>query len=157
MRNLPEIGALYLQIDAVLEEECADARNRADVPAILRTEAKQLVNDQAYFVLCWGQLEAEIDEKCRAAIRSRIGSPDWQDRRVWDLFNPDDKRLSGLSFEDRTSIVLDKQGGRGSPLARVMYYYALRNQFAHGKLSKTRIDVHAVIQEFYQIQAAVRT
>ena len=157
MRNLPRIGALYSEIDSFLEDERTNAKRRADQQAVQRIEAKQIVNGQAYFVLCWGQLEVEIDDKCRTAIRSRINKPNWEDRRVWDLYNPDEKRLSGLSFEDRTSIVLEKNGGSGSPRARVMHYYALRNKIAHGTLSTTPIDVPGVIREFYVIQGALRT
>jgi hypothetical protein len=157
MRDLPQIGALYSQVDSFFEDERTTARENADNQAVQRIEAKQIVNDQAYFVLCWGQLEAEIDDKCRTAIRARINRPNWEERRVWDLLNPDDKRLSGLSFEERATIVLDKNGGSGSPRARVMYYYALRNQIAHGTLTKTRIDVPGVIQEFYVIQSALQT
>jgi hypothetical protein len=122
---------------------------------VQKIEAKQVLNDQAYFVLCWAQLEIEIDEKCRNAIRSRIKSGNWATRRAWDLFNPYDKRLSGLSFEERTALVLDKGGGRGSPWARVMDYYALRNKIAHGTPSGQHVDVPAVVQNFYVIQSAL--
>ncbi len=46
---------------------------------------KRLINDQAYFVLAWGQLEADIDKACR--------------------------HLSGLSFENRMTLVPEKGSG----------------------------------------------
>jgi hypothetical protein len=64
--------------------------------------------------------------------------------------------MSGLRFEDRTALVLDQSGGPGSPWAKVMLYYSLRNQIAHGELLANRIDVGTVVQEFFQIQGALQ-
>ena len=157
MRDLPFIRAVYLEIDAGLEAERSAARASEDSHAVDRIEQKQRINDQAYFVLCWGQLETAIDDTCRAAIRRRRASGNWTVRRAWDLYNPDEDRLSGLRFEDRTALVLDRSAGAGSAWARVMTYYALRNQIAHGGLQAERIDVDEVVQEFFQIQASLHS
>ena len=155
MQDLAALAALYAELDAHLEDLRSQAALDGDRHAVERIETKQRLNDQAYFVLCWGQLEAEINEACHAAIRTRRASANWAVRRGWDLYNPDDRRLSGLSFEDRVALVLDRQGGSGSPWGRVMSYYATRNQIAHGDLMSDRIDVTAVVGEFYQIQSAL--
>ena len=105
--------------------------------------------------MCWGQLEAEIDAACRRAIKLRIDDPDWQVRRSWYLYNPDDKRLSGLAFENRAALVLDRDAGKGSPWARTMFHYRTRNEIAHGTLRSTRIDVRAFIRDCLTIQAAL--
>lgn len=146
---------MYLQIDVEFESQRSEAVATADNDAVSRIENKQRINDQAYFVLCWGQLETEIDRRCRQAIRHRRGSGNWQIRRAWDLYNPDDDRMSGLRFEDRTALVVDRNGGVGSPWAKVMSYYSLRNQIAHGTLLARRIDVDSVVQEFFQVQGAL--
>jgi hypothetical protein len=156
VKDAAEIAAAYQIVDALLEERRGEAAAKASSPEVARIEARQKLNDQAYFILAWGQLETEIDEKCRAAIRKARQSPGWRDRRVWDLFNPDDRRLSGLSFEERAAVVLDKNGGSGSPWAKVQNYYALRNQIAHGTLRPERIDVAEVVNDFWVIQAALQ-
>jgi len=156
VRDLPFIRAVYLEIDAALEAQRSAARASEDSRAVNRIEERQRINDQAYFVLCWGQLETAIDDACRAAIRKRRASGNWAVRRGWDLYNPDDERLSGLRFEDRTALVLDRGAGAGSLWAKVMRYYALRNQIAHGALQAERIDVDEVAQEFFQIQAGLQ-
>jgi hypothetical protein len=156
VRDLPHIRALYLEIDAELEAQRSESRLAGDANAVDRIETKQRINDQAYFVLCWGQLETAIDDTCRAAIRKRRSSGNWAVRRAWDLYNPDDDRLSGLKFEDRTALVLDQDAGAGSPWARVMRYYALRNQIAHGDLQAQRIDLDEVVKDFFLIQAALQ-
>jgi hypothetical protein len=157
VRDLPQIFALYDEIDAELEARRSEAKAGGLLNAADSIEIKQRINDQAYFVLCWGQLESAIDEKCRAAIRVRQASGNWATRRAWDLYNPDDRRLSGLRFEDRVALVLDRGAGHGSPWSRVMRYYELRNQIAHGDLQAQRIDVDAVVQEFFQIQSVLQS
>ncbi len=154
MRDLPHILTVYLQIDSDFEAQRTAAAG--DTNAVNRIEQKQRINDQAYFALCWGQLEAEIDRQCRSAIRHRVSSGNWQTRRAWDRYNPDDRRISGLTFEGRTALVLDKNAGTGSPWAKVMNYYAIRNQIAHGELLAQRIDIDSVAQEFFQIQGALQ-
>ena len=152
MKKLPEILAAYRALDTLLESE----RSQSDANGAERARVFQVLNDQAYFLLCWGQLETEIDETCRRSIRARRSSGDWTVRRGWDLYNPDDRRLSGLSFEDRTALVLDRAGARGRPYARAMLYYEIRNRVAHGKLEADRLDVIAIAQDFYAIQAALQ-
>lgn len=149
MKDLPRILSAYVELDAILEQEIG----RTPVP--VQVQARQVLNDQAYFLLCWGQLEIEIDGKCRDAVRWRRRDADWQIRRAWDLYNPDDKRFSGLSFEDRVKLVLDGNGGRASPYAVTMKNYSIRNEIAHGKLRSTRIEVGAFVQDCFVIQAAL--
>jgi hypothetical protein len=156
MRDLPLIRSVYSEIDAQFEAARIEATGRRDMLAIERIERKQRVNDQAYFVLCWGQLETAIDEKCRSAIRTRRSDVNWAVRRGSDIYNPEEDRISGLRFEERTALVLDRSSGRGSPWARVMSHYSLRNQIAHGTLLAQRIDLDAVTQEFFQIQGELK-
>ncbi len=153
MRDLPHIESIYVEVDGALDAQRTAAHADGDTAAVQRIESKQRINDQAYFVLCWGQLEMAIDDMCRNAIRRRQSSGNWAIRRAWDLYNPDDDRLSGLRFEHRTALVLDQKAGSNSPWAKTMSYYALRNQIAHGTLKAERIDIHEVVQEFFQIQS----
>src|ERR1700677_2339221 len=132
MQDLAALASIYVELDAYFEGSRLRLAKVGDLPSVERIENKQRLNDQAYFVLCCGQLEVAIDETCRTAIRKRSASSDWSVRRAWDLYNPAEKRLSGLSFEDRAALILDRRGGPGSPWARVQFYYALRNQIAHG-------------------------
>ena len=131
MRNLAAIDAFYAEIDTLLERQRAAAEAAGDATA-------------------------EIDEKCRAVIRKRRASRDWNIRRAWELFNPDDRRLSGLSFEERTALVLDKTANSGESWARISRYYQSRNQIAHGTLSTQRIEVTLVIADFYNIQGELQ-
>lgn len=150
MRDLQAIAAVYEQLDNFLES-LRDATD-CDDEGLERLAQRQRINDQAYFVLAWGQLESDVEDACRDAIRRGQTDRDWRRRRAWSLYNPDDRRLSGLSFEDRLTLVLEK----GSDYwRRTMQHYNVRNQIAHGALRSERIDVSSVVQEFYLIQSAL--
>ena len=151
MKDLALIEATWTKLDFALERELQGAES-AENTKILR---QQIINDQAYFILCWGQLEDEIDARCRAAVSRRRSHADWQVRRAWDLYNPSEARFSGLSFENRARLVLDGQAGRGSAYSMTIKHYGSRNQIAHGKLQATRIDVSAFVADCYTIQAAL--
>lgn len=151
MKDLARIEALWIKLDLALEAELASLADR-DRGKIID---QQVLNDQAYFILCWGQLENEINGQSRNAVRRRNKSADWQVRRAWDLYNPDEPRFSGLSFDSRARLVLDGQAGRKSAFALAMKHYNSRNQIAHGALQKTRIDVSAFVADCYLIQSAL--
>ena len=95
---------------------------------------------------------ADIADACRSTIRHAQTHGDWRDRRAWTLYNPDDRRLSGLSFENRLTLVLEKGSENWK---KVSQHYSVRNQIAHGRLRSQRIDVSRVIEEFYLIQASL--
>ena len=151
MKDSARIEAAYDRLDLLLERERASAQAQQ----IVRLETEQVWNDQAYFLLCWGQLEIERSQDCRSAIRGRIAHSDWQVRRSWYLYDPEDKRLSGLKFEERAALVMDRGAGKGSAWAKTMFHYTARNEIAHGNLRSTRIDVSTFVQDCYVIQSAL--
>lgn len=65
--------------------------------------------------------------------------------------NPDDRRLSGPSFENCLTLVLESGSGEWS---RTMQFYSVRIQIAHGTLLSERIDVSGEVQELFGIQAS---
>ena len=152
MSDLRAIADLYAEVDDSLEALRDNAIADGATAERERTQHKQRLNDQAYFVLAWGQLEDDIVEACRSTVRHAQTHGNWRDRRAWTLYNPDDRRLSGLSFENRLTLVLEK----GSPYWRkVLQHYRVRNQIAHGRVRSQRIDVSSVIGEFYLIRGSL--
>ncbi len=152
--NLQQIANLYQQVDNYLET-LRDKVQLTDYSSTNWDDAidrKQEINDQAYFVLAWGQLETEIEEACRSVIEEGQSHSNWNTHRVWMLFNLGNRRLSGLRFEDRLSLVLEKGGENWK---RTMKFYQIRNQIAHGKLLFERIDVSEAIQEFFNIRLSL--
>ena len=149
MSDLQAIAASYERLDRFLGDlrDSRDAAGEDDERD--RVARERELNDQAWFVLAWGQLETDIDDACRAAIRHAQSQEDWRYRRAWSLYNPDDRRLSGLSFENRLTLVLEKGSGEWK---RAMQFYSVRNQIAHGTLLSERIDVSSEIQDFFRIR-----
>ena len=152
MSDLRTIADLYAEVDDFLEALRDKAIADGATKHRERIEHKQRINDQAYFVLAWGQLEADIVNACRSTIRYAQTHGDWRDRRSWTLYNPDDRRLSGLSFENRLTLVLEKGSENWK---KVLQHYSVRNQIAHGRLRSQRIDVSRVIEEFHQIATSL--
>ena len=152
MRAMAQILALYQEIDRGLESALKKALAEGDRAAADRIEQKQKVNDQAYFVLAWGQLETEIDDACRALIRRRRANASWDMRRGFDFYDPEGRRLSGLAFDRRLSLVLDRSGGPGRPWSKVIAYYETRNQIAHGRLQDDRLELSDTVADFYEVQ-----
>ncbi len=148
MKDLPAIVTLYGITDASLQK-LWDEAGSDDPETRARIEHSRAINDQGCFLLAWGQLEADIHEACREAIRAGRRHVDWRIRRAWTLYNPDDPRLSGLSFPNRLRLVLET----GSPgWARAMRHYGMRNEIAHGNLRSDRMDIPRAIREFHEIQ-----
>lgn len=152
MNRLTSLLVAYDALDELLERE----RDRAiDDEAKKKIDDRLRLNDHAHLLLGWGYLEAEIDRKCREAIRKRRDNPDWTRRRGWDLYDPDNKRLSGLSLEDRVRLLIDAQAPSGE-WKLAMHWYQLRNKIAHGGSHADRIDFGEVVKEFFLIQSALK-
>ena len=85
MSDLRTIAASYERIDRFLGDlrDSCDAAGEIDEREQIARE--QELNDQAWFVLAWGQLEADIDDACRHAIRYAQSHEDWRYRRAWTL------------------------------------------------------------------------
>ena len=82
MSDIDAIATLYQEVDNFFEglrDQAKEAEERC------RIEYQQKLNEQACFVLAWGQLEAEINEACRNAIHLGQSHEEWRYRRAWSL------------------------------------------------------------------------
>ncbi len=149
MRDLEAIAASFLQVDKSLEDLRDRHHAAGESEERDRVARQQRLNEQAYFVLAWGQLEAEVGEACRDAIRLGQSHEDWRQRRAWSLYDSDNPRLS---FRNRLMLVLDRTSDEWR---RIMVLYEVRNQVAHGDLLSEGIDVPTVIEDFYRIQLSL--
>ena len=70
MSDRQAVTAAYEQIEFE-PRSLRDAEDGAgDEPPSDPVDEERRINDQAFFVLAWGQLEADIEESCRDAIRN---------------------------------------------------------------------------------------
>ena len=149
MSDLQAIAGVYERIDNFFEDLRDSYDAAGDEVERDGVEREQRINDQAYFVLAWGQLEADVDDACRDAIRQGRLNEDWRSRRPWSLYDAENPRLS---FRNRLRLVLDESSDEWK---KTIDHYKVRNDIAHGSLLSKRIDVSSVIQEFYGIQASL--
>lgn len=146
MTDLEAMTVLFQQVDNSLEELREQHDKAGKVDDRERVERQQILNAQAHFVLAWGQLEADVDEVCRAAIERGILQQDWRQRRTWIVCKEDIERLN---FKQRLSLVLDRSTVEWSATLR---YYNLRNQITQGGLGHTNIDFLTVVADFNYIR-----
>ena len=146
MSDIEAIAALYQQVDNLLENLRDQAEGDQERN---RIAYQQKLNEQACFVLAWGQLEAEKDKACRNAIRLGKSHEEWQYRRAWSLYDSENPRLS---FRNRLTLVLDQSKEEWK---RTMEYYEVRNQIAHGNLRSEEINVSRVIDDFNDILSSL--
>ena len=149
MRDLEAIAASFLQVDDSLEDLRDRHHAAGEAEERDRVARQQRLNEQAYFVLAWGQLEAEVGEACRDAIRLGKSHEEWRQRRTWSLYDSENRRLS---FRNRPRLVLDQTSNEWR---RTMELYDVRNQIAHGDLLSEGIEVPTVIEDFYRIQSSL--
>lgn len=152
MKALAAIEALYSEINDGFDQMLDQAREVGDAAAADRVEQKQRINDSAYFILAWGQLEAEINRVAEAAVRTRRADIRWEIRRAWDAHDPDNMRAK---FEDRAALVLDRFNTSSEAYRRTIRYYGWRNAIAHGTNLATGIDVASIILDLYQIAGEI--
>ncbi len=150
MNLVPQIRAAYSETDSYLLNQLNIAPNSSNVSRQNNLQDFRRLNDNAYFVVLWGQLENEINAKFAAMISSGQAHPDWKERRKFYNYTVDKTK-----FEERLLLLIDKQAGKGSLWALAMRYYEHRNKIAHGESNRTGIDVTAVIAALYQMQSAL--
>ena len=146
MRDLEAIASSFLQVDNSLEDLRDRHHAAGEAEERDRVARQQRLNEQAYFVLAWGQLEAEVGEACRDAIRLGKSHEECRQRRAWSLYDSENPRLS---FRNRLMLVLDRISDEWR---RTMELYDVRNQIAHGDLCSEGIDVPMVIEDLYRIR-----
>ena len=112
-----------------------------------RIADERRINEQAYFVLAWGQLEADIDEACKGVIGEGRRNADWRigARRACS------ENLR-MSFRNRLTLV-SEEGSDDRNL--IMELYKVRNRIAHGTFLSEGIDVSGIIQDFFRIRLSL--
>lgn len=148
MKQLPEIEAAYLRVADQFDRWIEAEEQSGNWHAVASLQRKRAINDDAYLLLIWGQLEIRINETCVSAIRARKLDARWEVRRAWDAYNPDDLRAK---FEDRLGLVLDRSNSINDSYRRAVRLYGLRNLIAHGKSVATGVDVPQLIADIYVI------
>ena len=153
MKQLPEIEAAYTRVADQFDSWIDEAQRDGNSSAVEGLERKQRINDAAYLLLVWGQLEIRVNELCTSAIGRRLSDAKWETRRAWDAYNPDNLRFK---FEDRLALVLDRSNSVNDSYRSAIRLYQQRNLIAHGKSLASGVDVSQIIAEVYVIIGNMR-
>lgn len=150
--DLHAVTSAFEDADRILANPSEVRGSTGEDPESCPGGRERQINGQAYFLLAWGQLEADITDACRSAIRKGQSQRKWRDRRAWSLYDPDDRRLSGLSFRSRLALVLDRND---SAWKKAIGLYGIRNRIAHGDLGVERLTMGGAIRELVRVQQSV--
>ena len=124
-------------INLRISKEVIDAENQI---IDFLSSNKQSINDQAYFLLAWGQLEVQIRR-----------THDESDRNE-ETKDSTKKDHSRLSFKKQLSKVFEKDSNEWK---RVWLYYTLRNDIAHGNLHAEFATISTMFADFLDIQSTI--
>lgn len=153
MKRLPEIAAAHALIDSWLEGLRQEAVEQGNSSKVDKIDERKKINDQAYFVLGWGQMETAVNGACLKAVKKWSHDSHRNKRRAWSIIEVSRSDKIRLSFEQRAELILDEKD-TAAHYKRLMQHYELRNRIAHGAAVADSIDFPAVIAEFNMIQGA---
>ncbi|GAA0256058.1 hypothetical protein LNAOJCKE_5633 [Methylorubrum aminovorans] len=148
MKLVAEILATFNEIDSHLTSIYNAAINANDSAAQQAIADKRVLTENAFFVLLWGQLENEINDRVGKMIAAGNSESKFETRRLF--YNLD---LDRMKFEDRLALVADKHAGPGSAWKKAITYYSLRNNIAHGNSDRSGVSFLTVVPDFYDIQS----
>ena len=147
MKSLAPIAKAYQVVDAYLAHE----EERVLPNAKARWTNVRTINDQAYFVVIFAQLEAHVNEQWEKLVRRKRTAP-WPRRRLWE--NIDLKQLERISFKDKVALLINKET---DAYKKIIQYSAIRNRLAHGELSSTSpVAIDSVIVEIGHLARQLR-
>lgn len=126
------------------KERLARTRNSTDLWA-----RKKQINDYAYFVLLFAQLEDYINEQCTKLINKKLTLGSWKNRRLWDEITVD-----RMHFMRRVALLTEK----GHTLYnKADKYYRLRCEIAHGDSSPGKlIHIPTVITDLKNLKTNLK-
>lgn len=141
MKNLKKIYESYQAADGFLSNAESNASTQRDRQY---WGERRSLNDQAYFLMMFAQLEDYINEKCQKLIGRKKASRKWVMRRLWDTVKADE-----LQFKKKVALLTDKSG---AVYKKVIDYYKIRCGIAHGTIySPVPVSVPVVAQDILSI------
>ena len=147
MRKIARLRQAFLDADALFAKKQWDARST-------RTRQfwidRRSVNDQAYFVMIFAQLEDHVNVQCQRLVSQKQSLLGWKRRRLWDDIDIND--LDRMRFMRRVSLLT--QRGH-SDYNKINNLYRIRCEIAHGG---TYASMNAAVEaaEMYNIARRLR-
>jgi hypothetical protein len=126
MTSHKDILATYYDIDTVYALRELKAAKAGHVKKEAGIKEVRKLNDQAYFMILFAQMEDIISKKAERLVRIKKNSlKNWGSRRSWDIINKD---IVQVHFKSRLGLLLDI---KGKEFLTISKYYKIRNDIAH--------------------------
>jgi hypothetical protein len=149
MIEYQNIYEAYLEANGILLERETRARKPA---SIARWNKKRQLNDQAYFIMLFAQLEDKINRLCVSLITKKKGLAKWGMRRSWDVIEHAD--IDRFPFKKRVALLVEKGT---TDYNDIKDYYDIRNDIAHGNVSAVgTIIITTVAAHIKEISSRLR-
>lgn len=146
MKNFPDIYKAYYDSCSYFARKEANAKTPKSRDKWAR---KSELNDYAYFVLFFSQLEEYVNEQCKKLRLAKLATKSWKKKRLWDT-----TKLDRLQFMRKVAL-LTKKGQ--SLYNSINYYYDIRCKIAHGDSSPGMpIYIPNVINEFKSFKKSLK-
>jgi hypothetical protein len=130
MKRFAQIEQCYAFTNAFIDIKIASAKKGKRTKDVKQLEKRKLINEQAYFVLLFAQLESAIDSK-------------WQKDNVsYQQNNYFMTKVRAITKDMSVIKIIDK-------------YYRIRCDIAHGKILDTTLPMPLYITEFRSIADVV--
>jgi hypothetical protein len=111
----------HVEVDDHLDDRGSTARSPHGK---LHWAQLRVLNDHAYFLMLFAQLENHITVQCAKLVAAKKSTRSWRSRRLWDTTD-----LDNLSFMRKVALLTEK----GHGIYNKMYdYYQIRCEIAHG-------------------------
>jgi hypothetical protein len=124
MKRIIKMRRIFEEVDAFLGEMEFNART-AGRKVFWRD--RRAINEQAYFVIIFAQLEDYINTQCRRLVASKRSQTSWKRKRLWDKISV--PRIDRVPFMDRVAL-LTKRGDADYNIVKALY--DARCALAHG-------------------------
>ncbi|MBY0558590.1 hypothetical protein [Hyphomicrobium sp.] len=147
MHKVPEIKAAYDWAIKAYSAEVATAMAAGNRLAVERLDGTRDLLERGFFVLLFGQFEAEVTQLFERVRDKRSAVANWVTRRGWDVPEYIGKRVP---FETKLALVLDR---RDAAHGKVLRAYATRNHCAHGGHTEPVGSIDQFVNDLYAWQS----
>lgn len=148
MKHFADIVNTHLAADRAF---AADLALSGQLPALAGPNSRQ-INDQAYFLLLFAQLDDLVTGRVKAQIEAGRRVPEWRERRLWDAL--DAKRaVKDIPFKVRLALVIDQQR---SEYRDAIALFDIRNSIAHGSALDSAVSINTAINQLQAIASLIQ-
>ena len=153
MNIFDKLQKQYQEIDNNYSKKEFSYRSKGHYRKEAELRDERELNDHAYFLFMFTRLEDIIREESSKLISKKQNTlTNRKQKRVWNIL-PTDKESDEINFKKRVALLVDKSSHL---YARVVDYYKLRNEIAHGGNFSTPISIPTVVLHMKELRSILK-